>query len=423
MQTVTIIGLGYVGLPLACLCARKGYNVYGIDLNSEIVNKTNEGISHIDDDDLKKDVSLLKGKIKATNSYEECIPKSNIVIVCVPTPVKENYLPDLKYVESASQSIFPHLKKDQLIVLESTVHPGTCEEIVIPQLNKNGLKLGEDFYFAYCPERIDPGNTTWTIEKIPRVIGGYNNKSAQIAKRFYDTVLEGETTAVSSLKAAEATKIVENTFRDINIAFVNELAMSFDNMDIDIKEVIKGASTKPFAFMPHYPSCGVGGHCIPVDPYYLIEKAKNVGFEHKFLSLARNINNGMPNFTIEKLKELMGNESLENKNIGILGLSYKANIDDMRESPSLKIIEILKNDKANPIVYDPHVLEKSDVETFEELLQKVDYLILCTNHKEFVDMDYNLLKENNIKIIIDGKNCLDKEKLKQINIKYKGIGR
>jgi len=419
-KKIAIIGLGYVGLPLACLCARKGYYVLGIDKNPKIVNLVNQGVSHIKDKKLEIELRKQKGKIKATTSFQN-LSKVNYIIVCVPTPVNNNHKPDLKPLKSALKGISKFLKKGQLVIIESTIYPGTTEEIVKPILEESGLKVGKDFFLAHCPERIDPGNKRWSLDKIPRVLGAITKEGKKKATKFYKSIINAEILELNSIKAVEAVKITENTFRDVNIAFINELAKSFDKFDIDIIEVIRGASTKPFGFMPFYPGCGVGGHCIPVDPYYLIEKAKGIGFNHKFLKLARMINNSMPAYTVSLLESKIDN--LKDKKIGVLGLSYKADVDDTRESPALKIREILEEKKAKVFVFDPFIPEKSSVSSLEELLKKVDYLILATDHREFKDMDLEKLKENKIKIIIDGRNCLNKEKIKSLGIEYKGIGR
>ena len=299
-KTVAIIGLGYVGLPLACLCAKKGYSVIGIDVDQDKIDKINSGISPINDEYVNE--NLKKGTIQATDDFSE-IKKAEYVIVCVPTPVNEKHLPDLSYVKNSSKSISNHLQKNQVVIVESTVYPGTTEEVVLPLLEESGLKAGQDFFLAHCPERIDPGNKKWTIEKIPRVVGGINNKSTEMAAELYMNLIDAEIIKIKSSKEAEATKIMENTFRDVNIAFINEMAKSFDKAGIDIIEVIKGASSKPFAFMPHYPGAGVGGHCIAVDPYYLIDNAKNYNFNHEFLKLARKINDSMPEYAVTLLKQ------------------------------------------------------------------------------------------------------------------------
>lgn len=425
MKKVCIIGLGYVGLPLACLCARKGYEVAGLDTNKEKIEQINAGICPIKDEFLQQEVSELKGKLHTTTNAAEAIPPADIIIICVPTPVDHKFHPNLEYVESAARSISQHLRKGQLIVLESTVNPGTTEETVNPILELSGLKTGEDFYLAHCPERIDPGNKKWTISNIPRVLGGITSESAVAARQFYSSIIDAEVVVLKGLKEAEATKIMENSFRDINIAFVNEMAKSFDKAGIDITEVIKGASAKPFAFLPHYPGCGVGGHCIPVDPYYLIDGAKKFHFEHRFLELARKINESMPEYTVSLLAEELNKigKSINGSSIGLYGIAYKKDIDDARESPALEIARILQEKGANLVIYDPHSRHKNNVAGFEEFLAESDHLIIATDHTELRNADLQKIKENHIKIIIDGRNCLDKEKIQELGIAYKGVGR
>ncbi|GAG58958.1 unnamed protein product [marine sediment metagenome] len=316
------------------------------------------------------------------------------------------------------------MNNKQIVIIESTVAPRTCREIAKPILEQSGFKIGKDIYLAHCPERIDPENKKWTIEKISRVIGAISNKGLEKATIFYESIIDAPIIKLSSIEAAEAIKIVENTFRDINIAFVNELAKSFDKLEIDVLEVIEGASTKPFAFMPHYPGCGVGGHCISIDPYYLIEKAKSKGFEHRFLELARSINKSMPEYTIlrtiEGLNEI--GRSIKNTKITVLGISYKPNIDDMRESPSFEIISKLKKMGAELKIYDPYLKELSTVNSLEDALCS-ECIVLITAHNEFIKMNIEKLKQKGIKVIIDGRNCLDKNKIKNNGIIYKGIGR
>src|SRR3989344_3387215 len=383
-KTVAIVGLGYVGLPLACLCAEKGMGVYGIDISEKKVSMIAKGISPIDDADLKDKAKKLKGKIKATRDFKN-IKDSSVVIVCVPTPVDSSHNPDLGPLRNACESISKNLQEDTLVIIESTVFPGTIEEIVFPILSKSNVK----FYLAHCPERIDPGNRNYTIKNIPRVVAGIDEESKKRAAEFYKRIIDAPVTALSSVKAAEATKIMENTFRDINIAFVNEMAMSFDKANIDITEVIKAASTKPFAFMPHYPGAGVGGHCISADPYYLISRAKQLGFDHEFLKLARKINEGMPDYTVKLLEtqlQKLGKE-IKNAKVGVLGLAYKANVDDIRESPALKVIDILKKKNAEVFVFDPHIKSKLNAASMDDLLKNSDYIILVTDHKKFREMD------------------------------------
>ena len=420
-RTIAVIGLGYVGLPVACLCVEKGMDVYGADINKDKLSLINKGVSPIEDPYLKEEVKKIKGKINLTDNIADAAKNSSIIVVCVPTPIDENHLPDLTALKNACEDIAKGIQKDALVVIESTIFPGTVEEIVLPILKKSNA----NFYLAHCPERIDPGNKKFTIKNIPRVVAGVDKESTKKAAEFYRSIINAEIMELGSIKVAEATKIMENTFRDINIAFVNEMAKSFDKAGIDILEVIKGASTKPFSFMPHYPGAGVGGHCIAVDPYYLISKAKQLGFDHKFLILAREINESMPSYTVELLEQELKklNKNIKNAKVGILGLAYKANVDDIRESPALKIISILKEKKADVYVYDPYLKDKSNVNSLNELLEKSDYLILVTDHKEFKDVDLSKLKENGIKIVIDGRNCLDRAEIKRMGILYHGIGR
>jgi len=407
-KVVAIVGLGYVGFPLAQLCLKKGYQVVGIDINKDKVKK------------VKKELP----KIKATTNYQ-LIEKANIIVICVPTPVDRNHRPIYKPIISSGYSMTKYLQKGQLVILESTVNPGATEEILMPVLEKSGLKAGENFYLAFCAERIDPGNKEWHLETIPRVVGGINRKSLQKAITFYKSILKAKITPMTSIKAAEAVKIIENTFRDVNIAFVNELAMSFDQFGINVLEVLQAASTKPFAFMLHYPGCGVGGHCIPVDPYYLIDRASKNDFRHQFLEMARMINNSMPNYTVKRLKQALKQlrKPIKKAKVGILGLAYKKNVNDLRMAPSRKIIALLKKTGAKIYTYDPFLPKKSTEKSLESLLKKSDCLILVTDHDEFVKIKPKKFKKNNVKIIIDGRNCLNKEAIIKLNIIYKGIGR
>ena len=403
---VCIIGLGYVGLPLLKLLLRNKFNTIGFDINKQAIEK-----------------AIKEGAI-ATTSEEEALADSDCFIICVPTPLDESHRPDLSYVESAAKTISKYLKRNSLVVLESTVAPGTTEEILVPILKKSGLDVGE-FYVAHCPERIDPGNKKWTVENLPRVLGGINQKSTDIAYEFYKKILDAEVLKLNSTKAAEAVKIVENAFRDINIAFVNELAKSFDEFEIDICEVIKGAMTKPFGYMAHYPGCGVGGHCIAIDPYYLIDKAEESGFNHRFLKLAREINNSMPEYTVKKIIQGLNKakKTINGSNIVILGLAYKPDVDDTRESPAFPIIEELEKWGAKLTIFDPYRLDLSNVDLLKDALYKKDCLVIITAHKEFRQISPEIIKQNEIKVVVDGRNILDKKELKKLGIIYEGIGR
>lgn len=421
-QTVCVVGLGYVGLPLALRCAEKGYEVLGLDLDNLKISKINKGQSPFEEKFVEE--RIKKHPIIASGN-EKIIKKADIVIICVPTPVDERFYPDLRPVIGATEMAARHLKKGALVILESTVNPGVSEEVVWPIFKKAGYKLSKDVFIAHCPERINPGDTKWNVTNIPRVIGSFDRKGLKTAVDFYESIVDGTIRPMKSIRAAEAVKIVENSFRDINIAFVNELARSFDKFGIDIKDVIEGASTKPFCFMPHFPGCGVGGHCIPVDPYYLIERAKEHGFDHKFLRTAREINNSMPNYTVELLQDALNEIKMPMKgtHVGILGISYKANVDDVRESPAIKIIKLTKDYGADVHTFDPHILGKSTEKNLGGILKKSQALILITDHNEFTSIDPKTFNKYGIKVIIDGRNCLDKDAIRKLGITYKGIGR
>ncbi|MFA4817370.1 MAG: nucleotide sugar dehydrogenase [Parcubacteria group bacterium] len=425
-QKVCVIGLGYVGLPLAIRAAERGFDVYGLDTDRKKIKMINSGKSPFVDDYVSERIAKLG--IKAT-ADKKIIKKADIILICVPTPVDEKFYPILDPVINASRAVAQNLKKGALVILESTVNPGVSEEVVKPIFEKEGLKVGRDVFIAHCPERINPGKDLvskgYDVTNIPRVVGSFDRIGLAKAKKFYEKIIDGQIMPMGTIREAEAVKIMENSFRDINIAFVNELAKSFDKMDIDITNVIRGASTKPYGFMPFWPSRGVGGHCIPVDPYYLIEKAKENNFDHKFLRTARGINNSMPLYTVDLLQVKMNEikKAIKGSNIGILGLSYKANVGDLRESPALKIIEILKERGALLHIFDPYISEMSTVKNVQELLKKSEAIILVTNHSEFEQISPKEFKRAGIKIIIDGVNALDKGAIKKCGIIYKGIGR
>jgi len=419
---VGIVGLGYVGLPLALRSLEKGFETIGFDLDKDKIKKIQQGESPFLEEFIEERKSLLK---KLSVSTDPKILKDvDIVIVCVPTPIDKSHYPDLSPLKGAVELIIQNLGKDQLIIIESTINPGVCEEVIEPIFSESNLTEGSDYFLAHCPERIDPGNKKWNVANIPRVVGSMSKEGLKRAKDFYESIIDGEIRPMKTIRSAEAVKVVENSFRDVNIAFVNELAQSFDRMGIDVKDVIDGAATKPFAFMAHYPSRGVGGHCIPVDPYYLIEEAKRKGFDHQFLSTARKINNYMPIYTVKILQDALNEIEmpLKGTSVGVLGLSYKANIDDLRESPAFKIIDELKAKGASVKTFDPYIPEKSDTKSLEEVLEKSEALILVTNHKDFSDKE-DLFKKFNIKAVVDGANSLDAKKIKKLGIKYHGIGR
>jgi nucleotide sugar dehydrogenase len=419
---VCVVGMGYVGLPLAAVAAKKGYTVYGFDTDQRKLDLIKQGISPFKEEFLE---SLLPEVKINVFSDPKLMSECDIHIICVPTPVDEKYFPDLGPVINASKTVAANMKKGSLVILESTVNPGVSEEFVRPIFEEAGFILGQDVFISHCPERVNPGDPKWNVSNIPRVVGSFDETGLKRSLEFYESIVDGPIKPMRSIREAEAVKITENSFRDINIAFVNELARSFERMDIDVKNVIEGASTKPFAFMAHWPSCGVGGHCIPVDPYYLIEKAKENNFDHVFLRDARKINNSMPEYTIELLHDKLNDieKSIKGTSIGLLGLSYKANVGDLRESPSLELKRILETKGAKLDVFDPFVSNMSTVGSIDDLLSKSEALVLATNHKEFIEIPVEKYVQNGIKVIIDGKNCLDKDAIIKAGIIYKGIGR
>lgn len=421
-KKITIIGLGYVGLPLALLAEKKGYMVAGLVSNSVHAEKLNNKKMLFKDVLLEKKLKQAKN-IRVSSQYKD-VRSSSMFIICVPTPITSTNKPDLSILKSVAKTLGKNLGKGQTVILESTVNPGVSEEIVIPLLEQySKLVCGRDFYYAHCPERINPGDTKWNVLNIPRVIGGYNSKSAVLAKEFYSSILESKIIIVDSLKEAESVKIVENAFRDINIAFVNELAISFDRLGIDVVKVIQAAATKPFSFMSHFPGAGVGGHCIPVDPYYLIEYAGKKGFNHEFLKLARKINNSMPAFTVSLLEEGILAKNIKSPKVLVLGLAYKKNIGDTRESPGLKIVKLLRSKKINVKTFDPYVLDKSDFKNINEALRFANTMVLVTDHDDFGLITPKLLKKYSIEVVVDGRNSLEKKELLASGIYYKGIGR
>ena len=425
MKKVTVIGLGYVGLPLLTATAKSGkYKVAGYDVNPEHIKVIKNSICPINAPVCQRELSEVNLEI---SSQEDVLKDTDIFVICVPTPVFDDYTPDYSHIVEASELVGKYLDKEKIVIIESTVNPGVCDEIISPELEEaSGLNLyNNDFILAHCPERINPaGNPKWHLYNIARNVGAYPSNKVGEALEFYENILDAKINPVSSLKVAEATKIVENTFRDINIAYVNELAKSFDTMGIDLVETLEGAANKPFAFMPHWPTRGVGGHCIAVDPYYLINRAAKSGFEHKFLKMAREVNRSMPEYTVDRLKEGLSELGISHKDskVLLLGLSYKENMGDLRESPCLVIKKILEDEDVKLEIYDPYIPDKCTVESLEEGLKKVDAVILCTAHKEFLVLNDVAGNYNNVKVLVDGMNKLDKQKILDLGIIYKGIG-
>ncbi len=409
---VGIIGLGYVGLPLACTIAQAGFKVTGFDSSKEKVKTVNEGSSAINDVSSELLKNLIKrGKLSATQDFD-LLKEVDVVCICVPTPLSIYKEPDLSYVESAVKEVRRTLYGEKLIILESTTYPGTTREKVLTRLKDKG-KVGEDFFLAYSPERVDPGNKKYTIENTPKIVGGVTPRCTEIAVLFYSQFVK-DVFPVSSPESAEMTKLLENIFRVVNIALVNELMMLCDRMGIDIWEVIEAASTKPFGFMPFYPGPGIGGHCIPVDPFYLSWRAKAYNFPTEFIELAGKVNERMPYYVAEKASECLNEvgKSIKGSKVLVIGVAYKKDISDTRESPALKIIELLLERGSNVSYHDPYISKiKVSGESFtsqnlsREVLNSSDLVMIITDHS---NVDYELIKDE-ASLILDMRNKLGRK--------------
>jgi len=408
---IGIIGLGYVGLPLAIEFCKTGFEVIGFDIDEgkiEILKRGKSYIKHIED----AKIAQILPKFRPSSNFSE-LSNVDCIIICVPTPLNKYREPDMSYVFSTGEVIAKYLKKGQLVVLESTTYPGTTDEDLKSILEKSGLKAGEDFYLAFSPEREDPGNKEFTTSKIPKVVGGYTQKCLEVAKTLYEQVFI-KVVPVSSTKVAEAVKLLENIYRAVNIALVNELKMLFDRMGIDIWEVIEAAKTKPFGFHAFYPGPGLGGHCIPIDPFYLTWKAREYDFHTRFIELAGEINTFMPYYVVQKTVEALNEKgkSIKNARILVLGLAYKKDVDDARESPSFVIIDLLMEKGAIVDYNDPYVqlplytrkyrLEKDSIKLTPENLSSYDCVIILTDHSVY-DPDFIV---KHARLIIDTRNLI-----------------
>ncbi len=406
---IGIIGLGYVGLPLAVEFAKAGFEVTGFDVDKSKVDAINRGTSYIGDvssDDV--DCSVKDGKLKATDDTSK-LHDMDAIDICVPTPLRKTRDPDLSYVVLAVEAVRAHLKPGQLIILESTTYPGTTDEVVQPTLEETGLKAGTDFYLAFSPERVDPGNVTHTTKSIPKVVGGMNPISTELAADLYGAIID-RIVPVSSTQVAEMVKLLENTFRAVNIGLVNEIALMSNRMNIDVWEVIEAAATKPFGFMPFYPGPGLGGHCIPIDPFYLSWKARQNGFECRFIELAGHINGSMPAFVVERVAEALNSQkkAINGSRIHVFGVAYKKDVNDMRESPALDVIELLHRRGASISYTDPFVptLEHGGLSMTSvpesEAGKGIDCAVICTNHKVF---NYAAMPKH-FQLVVDTRNAL-----------------
>ena len=404
---IGIIGMGYVGVPLGIEFTNKKLKVIGFDTDKQKVNDINSGKQIMKHISQKLMESFIKSGSKATSNFEE-LQNVDCILMCVPTPLDIYEQPDMSYVKKATKTISENLKKGQLIILESTTYPGTTKEIIKPILEESGLTAGKDFFLAYSPEREDPGNKDFSVSKIPKVIGGLTAKCLNVADVLYSKIVT-KTIKVSSPETAEATKLMENIFRAVNIAMVNELKLIFERMNINIWEVIEAADSKPFGFMPFYPGPGMGGHCIPIDPFYLSWKAKEYNTEAKFIELAGEINRKMTENVAHRIGKALNDQakSIRNSKILVLGIAYKKDIDDMRESPALKIIELLKFKGANVSYHDPYINNLKEIEYVElnkENLTKADAVLITTDHS---NVDYEYVGKH-AKLIIDTRNVMAK---------------
>ena len=405
-----VIGLGYVGLPLAVEMAHKGFRVTGIDIDGSKVESVNAGISYVLDvsnESLRS--NAVNGSIRATQSFA-AVESLDAISICVPTPLRKTKDPDLSYIIAAVEAVHNHLTPGKLIVLESTTYPGTTREVVLPILEKSGLKVGRDFFLAFSPERVDPGNKAFTTRNIPKVIGGMTPGCTEIATLLYQQFLE-RTVPVSSPESAEMVKLLENTFRSVNIALANEMARMCRKFHINVWEVIEAAKTKPFGFMPFYPGPGLGGHCIPVDPYYLTWKAKIKGFEPCLIEIASVINSQMPGFTVSRIADALNKnkKSLNGSRILALGVAYKCDVSDTRESPALEVVTGLMEKGAIVSYSDPYVprievggedLVSADLTP--QLIQSMDCVVVLTDHSVF---DYSMIAAESL-LVLDCRNAL-----------------
>ena len=409
-----VVGLGYVGLPLAVELARAGFHVTGIDLDSRKVASLLAGQSYIADVPSDEVAALVDaGRLTATTDFA-VVAGLDAISICVPTPLRKTKDPDMSYIISATQRIAEHLRPGTVVVLESTTYPGTTDELVQPMLEARGLKAGVDFFLAFSPERVDPGNPTFNTHNVPKVIGGITQECSRVAAALYGTAVE-RTVPVSSTRVAEMVKLLENTFRAVNIGLVNELALMCDTLNIDVWEVVDAAATKPFGFMPFYPGPGLGGHCIPIDPFYLSWKAKQNGFDPRFIELAGHVNGAMPHFVVDKIAEALNSrrKPINGSSILVAGIAYKRDIDDMRESPALDVMHLLQQRGATLAYSDPYVprlhaahwpggVDMQSVDITPERAARYDCVAILTDHRAF---DYEVLAAA-ADLIVDTRNAI-----------------
>ncbi|WP_201319245.1 nucleotide sugar dehydrogenase [Paenibacillus sp. EPM92] len=410
--TLGVIGLGYVGLPLAVEKAKAGFKTIGFDVQESKVDMVNAGDNYIGDvvnEDLESIVR--SGSLSATTDFAQ-VAKADCVCICVPTPLDSHQQPDISYVKASAESIVPYMHPDMLIVLESTTYPGTTEELLKPILETSGLKCGVDFYLAFSPERVDPGNLIYKTKNTPKVVGGITPECTDVAATLYESVLEAPIHRVSSPAIAEMEKILENTYRNVNIGLVNELAILCNKMGINFWEVIDAAKTKPYGFQAFYPGPGLGGHCIPLDPYYLSWKAREYGFHTSMIEASMMINDRMPEYCVERARKILNRykKAINGAKVLVLGVAYKQDIDDYRESPAIRVIEELEKEGADVVYFDPYVPEyrehgkvvKGELKLTVELIKNADLVLITTAHS---NVDYHFVQQH-AQIIFDTKNAL-----------------
>lgn len=408
---VGILGLGYAGLPLTCCFAEAGFETLGFDIDRSKIDQLQAGRSYIGHIPAERITRLIDDQRLRPTADFSALRDCDAAIICVPTPLGEGRMPDLTFVVNTAEAVAQHLHRGQLVVLESTTYPGTTDEVLLPLFAGSGLKVGEDYFLAFSPEREDPANTDFSTRTIPKVVGGVTPQCGQVALAAYAALVE-RVVPVSSARAAEAAKLLENIYRCVNIAMINELKLLFERMGIDVWEVIKASATKPFGFTPFYPGPGLGGHCIPVDPFYLTWKAKQYEFNTRFIELAGEINSAMPQHVVDRLTEglnLMG-KALNGAQILLIGAAYKKNVEDVRESPAIRIIQLLHERLANVSYYDPHVprletrhLEKPlrSVRMTAEIVSSADAVVIVTDHS---NIDYAMLLEH-ARLVVDTRNA------------------
>jgi UDP-N-acetyl-D-glucosamine dehydrogenase len=402
--TLGVIGLGYVGLPLAVEAGRAGVRVLGFDVKSALIDGVNQGRSHIHDvpGDAVRDL-VDGGKLEATLDMDR-LRECDVISICVPTPLSKTRDPDVSFIMAATEAVSTHLVNDQLVVLESTTYPGTTREILLPALEATGRTVGEDFFLCFSPERVDPGNPTWSTRNTPKVIGGITANCTRAGVAFYERFIE-TMVPVSSAEAAELTKILENTFRAVNIGLVNETALIADRLGVDVWEVIDAADTKPFGFMKFTPGPGLGGHCIPVDPHYLSWKMRTLNYRTRFIDLASEVNAEMPIFVVDKVRDALNEhrKAVNGSDVLVLGVAYKKDVDDIRESPAIDVMRLLEADGAHVRYHDPHVSvveedgsEWSSVGLDEDALASADVVVIVTDHSAF---DYAMILEHSVALV------------------------